>query len=61
MPDDASKSAASIDADVPRPELWDVQFWVQELGCTEAELRAAVQAVGVLPKLLPLREKLLAR
>ena len=30
-------------------ESSDVQFWCNELGCTEEQLRAAVAAVGVHP------------
>lgn len=28
-------------------EPWEVRYWTQELGVTEAQLRAAVNAVGV--------------
>lgn len=27
-------------------EAWEVAFWSREFGCSEGELRAAVQAVG---------------
>ena len=27
-------------------ESWEIAFWTRELGCTEEQLRAAVQAVG---------------
>ena len=27
-------------------ESWEILFWTQQLGCTEDELRAAVEAVG---------------
>lgn len=60
MPDDVGERAVASGPRTSPPEIWDVQFWLHELGCTEDELRAAVQAVGLLPRLLPLREKLLA-
>lgn len=28
-------------------EPWEVRWWCQHFGCTEQQLRAAVQAVGV--------------
>lgn len=28
-------------------ESWEVTYWTRELGCTEAQLKAAVRAVGV--------------
>jgi hypothetical protein len=29
-------------------EAWEVQYWTKDLNCTEAKLRAAVKAVGVM-------------
>ena len=29
-------------------EKWEVDWWCEDLGCSEAQLRAAVQAVGVM-------------
>lgn len=29
-------------------ESWEVRWWCNEFGCTEADLRAAVRAVGVM-------------
>ncbi len=40
-------------------EEWSVEYWTHRLGCTVNQLRTAVEVVGVLPKLAPLRRKLL--
>ncbi|MEO8993212.1 MAG: DUF3606 domain-containing protein [Rhodanobacter sp.] len=29
-------------------EAWEVTYWCKEFGCNEAQLRAAVKAVGVM-------------
>ncbi|MFD2298360.1 DUF3606 domain-containing protein [Paracidovorax citrulli] len=29
-------------------EPWEVTYWTKEFGCSEAQLRAAVKAVGVM-------------
>ena len=29
-------------------EAWEREYWCKEFGCTEAQLRAAVNAVGVM-------------
>jgi hypothetical protein len=29
-------------------ESWEVEYWTKKFGCSEAQLRAAVKAVGVM-------------
>jgi hypothetical protein len=31
-------------------ESWELRYWCKEFNCTEAQLRAAVRAVGVMAK-----------
>ena len=46
--DDPSKRGPADRARVNVNEEWEVRYWTAELGCSEAELRAAVEAVGVM-------------
>lgn len=46
MPDDLNKRRPRDAAEVSLKEPYEVRDWCAALGCTEAELRAAVKAVG---------------
>ena len=46
MPDDLSNRGPAAPARVNVHETWEVKYWTGKWGCTEAELKAAVQAVG---------------
>ena len=46
MPDDLSKRGPADRARVNVQETWEVDYWIGKWGCTRAELKAAVQAVG---------------
>ena len=48
MPDDLSKRGPADRARVHVHETWEVKYWTGKWGCTEAELKAAVQSVGVI-------------
>jgi hypothetical protein len=47
MADDLSKRGPQDRSRVNVNEDWEVRWWCKEFGCTEAQLRAAVRAVGV--------------
>lgn len=47
MSDDLSKRRPQDASKVNVHEAWEVKYWCNEFGCTESQLRAAVQAVGV--------------
>lgn len=47
MSDDLSKRRPQDATKVNVHESWEVRYWCQAFGCTEAELKAAVKAVGV--------------
>lgn len=48
MADDLKKRGPADAARVNVNERWEIDYWTKELSCTEAELRAAVAAVGVM-------------
>lgn len=48
MPDDLQNRGPADRARVNVNEDWERRYWSKEFGCTEAELRAAVKAVGVM-------------
>ncbi|ADP20013.1 MULTISPECIES: DUF3606 domain-containing protein [Achromobacter] len=47
MTDDLKKRGAQDRSRVNVNEAHEVQYWTRELGVSEAQLKAAVQAVGV--------------
>lgn len=47
MPDDLRNRGPQDRSRINVNEPWEVRYWCSEFGCTEAQLRAAVQAVGV--------------
>jgi Protein of unknown function (DUF3606) len=47
MSDDLSKRKPQDSSKVNVNEAWEVQYWCKKFGVTEAQLRAAVRAVGV--------------
>jgi hypothetical protein len=47
MTDDLSKKKPQDASKINLNESWEVAYWCKEFGVTEAELRAAVKAVGV--------------
>jgi hypothetical protein len=46
--DDLTKRGPADRSRVNVNEAWEVAWWTKELNCTEAQLRAAVKAVGVM-------------
>jgi len=46
MSDDLSKKRPADASKVNVHETWEVRYWCKKFGVTEAQLRAAVQAVG---------------
>jgi hypothetical protein len=46
MSDDLKNRGPADRAKVNVNEAWEVQWWTKSLGCTEAQLKAAVKAVG---------------
>lgn len=50
MADDLSNSGPQDRSRVNVNESWEVSWWTKQFGCTEAELRSAVKAVGVMAK-----------
>ena len=48
MADDLGKRGPADRLRVNVNEPHEVRYWTKEFGCTEAELRAAVRAVGVM-------------
>ena len=46
MPDDLSKHGPADRTRVNVQETWEIEYWTGKWGCTKAELKAAVQAVG---------------
>lgn len=48
MPDDLSNRGPKDRARVNVHEPWEAQWWCRKFGCTEQQLKAAVQAVGVM-------------
>lgn len=48
MSDDLKNRGPADRARVNVNEDWEVRWWCKEFGCTEAQLRAAVKAVGVM-------------
>lgn len=47
MSDDLSKRRPQDASKVNVHEDWEVRYWCKEFGCTEAQLKDAVKAVGV--------------
>lgn len=47
MSDDLKNRGPADRARVNVHEDWEVRWWCKEFGCTEAQLKAAVKAVGV--------------
>jgi len=47
MPDDLKNRGPADRSRINVREEWERRWWCKELGCTEAELRAAVEAAGV--------------
>lgn len=50
MADDLSKRGPADALRVNVNESWEVKYWTAHFKCTEAELRSAVRAVGVMSK-----------
>jgi hypothetical protein len=50
MADDLSNRGPQDRTRVNVNETWEVNWWTKKFGCTEAQLKAAVKAVGVLAK-----------
>jgi hypothetical protein len=48
MSDDLNNRGPADRARVNVNEAWEVRYWCKEFGCTEAQLRAAVKAAGVM-------------
>ncbi|NOK01874.1 MULTISPECIES: DUF3606 domain-containing protein [Myxococcus] len=48
MVDDLSKRGPADRSRINVNEPWEVKWWCNEFKCTEAGLRAAVKAVGVM-------------
>ena len=46
MSDDLSKRRPQDASKISLTEKWEVEYWCKKFGCTEAQLRAAVKAVG---------------
>ena len=46
--DDPNKRGSADRSRINVNEEWEVRYWTAELGCSEAELRAAVEAAGVM-------------
>lgn len=46
MTDNLAKRRPQDSSKISLSEDWEVRYWTEELGCTEAELRAAVKAAG---------------
>lgn len=47
MSDDLHKRRPQDASKINVHEDWEVRYWCKEFGCTEAELKKAVTAVGV--------------
>jgi len=48
MADDLSYTGPRDRTRINVNEPWEVRWWTKQLGCTEAKLREAVKAVGVM-------------
>lgn len=48
MSDDTKNRGPADRSRINVNERWEVEYWTKALGCTEAQLRAAVNAVGVM-------------
>jgi hypothetical protein len=48
MADDKTNRGPADRARINVHEPYEVSYWTKELGCTKAELEAAVKAVGVM-------------
>ncbi|RKH14803.1 DUF3606 domain-containing protein [Corallococcus sp. CA053C] len=48
MSDDLKNRGPADRSRVNVNETWEVKYWCNQFGCTEAQLRAAVNAVGVM-------------
>jgi hypothetical protein len=48
MPDDPNNRGPKDRARINVHERYEVDYWTKALGCTEQELRDAVEAVGVM-------------
>jgi Protein of unknown function (DUF3606). len=46
MSDDLSKKKPQDASRISLTEAWEVKYWREKFGVTEAQLRAAVKAVG---------------
>ena len=46
MSDDLDKRRPQDASKISLTEDWEVRYWCKKFGCTEAQLRAAVKAVG---------------
>jgi hypothetical protein len=56
MSDDLTNKGPKDRTRVNTSEDWEVKYWTKEFGVTEAELKAAVKAVG--PMVVDVRKKL---
>jgi hypothetical protein len=50
MSDDLTKKIPQDSSKVNVNEAWEVKYWCEKFGCTEARLKEAVRAVGVSAK-----------
>lgn len=50
MADDKTNRGPADRARVNVNEDYELRYWMKELGCTEAQLRAAVKTAGVMVK-----------
>jgi hypothetical protein len=48
MPDDLNNRGPRDRSRVNVNESWEVAYWCKEMRCTEADLRVAVKAAGVM-------------
>jgi hypothetical protein len=46
MPDDKNKTGKADDSRINVNEAYEVKYWSDKFGCSEEQLRQAVQAVG---------------
>ena len=50
MPDDKNKTGKADDLRINVNEAYELNYWSKKFGCSEAELKKAVQAVGPMVK-----------
>ena len=48
MPDDLKRRKPEDPKRINVNQTWEVRYWTKELGCSEAQLRSAVNVVGVM-------------